>query len=199
LAPLARVTINWTGFVGAPGFTNLYFSPAAGPDITQAVVDAAVTKTYTWLSNFTSSLPTAVTTGVDPSVEVINSLDGKLIAFMTGTPPAATAGSDSGTFSAATGVVTSWYTGGIRNGRRVRGRSFIVPMGPTAYQNDGTIATTKLTAWRGTANALIANVDAARLAVWSRPSAPGALDGIAYDVISAQVNDKVAVLTSRRD
>lgn len=199
MADLARVTINWTGFVGAPGFTNMYFSPAAGGDITQAVVDAAVAKVDTWLGQFKSSLPTAVTVGVDPSVEVIESADGKLQAFMTGTPLAASAGTDSGTFSSATGVVTSWYTAGIRNGRRIRGRSFIVPMGPTAYQNDGTIATTKLGAWRTAANTLIANVDAARLAVWSRPSAPLATDGIAYDVISANMNDKVAVLTSRRD
>jgi hypothetical protein len=199
MAHLARVTINWTGFVGAPGFTNLYFSPAAGPDITQSVVDAAVAKTYTWMNQFTSSMPTAVNVAVDPSVEVIEYTDGKLAAFMTGTPAAPQVGGDAGTFSSASGVVTSWYTGGIRNGRRIRGRSFMVPMGPTAYQNDGTLATTKLTAWRTAANNLIANVDAARLAVWSRPSGPGATDGIAYDVISAQVNDKVAVLRSRRD
>lgn len=199
MADLARVTINWTGFVGAPGFTNLYFSPAAGGDVTQAVVDAAVAKADAWLSQYKSSFPTAVTTGIDPSVEVIESSNGELQAFMTGTPAAASAGGDAGTFSSATGVVTSWYTPGIRNGRRIRGRSFMVPMGPTAYQSDGTIATTKLTGWRTAANTLIANVDAARLAVWSRPSAPAATDGIAYDVISANMNDKVAVLTSRRD
>jgi hypothetical protein len=199
MAHLARVTINWTGFVGAPGFTNLYFSPAAGPDVDQAVVNAAVAKAYTWMNSFTSSMPTAVTVAVDPSVEVIDDSNGSLTAFMTGTPAAPQVGGDSGTFSAATGVCTSWYTGGIRNGRRVRGRSFMVPMGPTAYQNDGTLATTKLTAWRASANTLIANTDAARLAIWSRPTGPGATDGISYDVISANVNDKVAVLTSRRD
>lgn len=199
MAQLARVTINWTGFVGAPGFTNMYFSPAAGSVVDQAVVNAAVAKVDNWLSQFKSSLPSAVTVGVDPSIEVIESTNGVLQAFMTGTPAAASAGTDTGTFSAATGVVTSWYTGGIRNGRRVRGRSFIVPMGPTAYQTDGTIATAKLTGWRGAANTLIANVDAARLAVWGRPTGPGATDGVAYDVISANMNDKVAILTSRRD
>lgn len=199
MASIARVTINWTGLAGGPGYTNLHFAPAAGSVVTQGVVDAAVAKTDVFLNAWMASLPTSVTVGVDPTVEIIDSTNGDLTDFKVGTPEVAAAGGDAGNYAAGAGACLNWYTAGIRNARRVRGRSFIVPLAATAWQTDGTLATAKLVTWRAAAAALIANVDAAKLCIWGRPTGPDATDGVAYDVINYTLPDKSAILRSRRD
>lgn len=197
---MARLTINWTGFSGGPGFTNFTFAPAAGSTIDQAVVDHAITKLDTWLDAWQPSLPTVVTTGIDPTVEVFDDATGDLQAFLTGTPGAPNAGTSSaGSWAAGVGACVNWYTEGIRNARRVRGRSFMVPLGTSGLDPDGTLSNTRLTTWRTATTALLANDGASKIAVWSRPSGPEATDGISYDVTSFTINDKVAMLRSRRD
>jgi hypothetical protein len=199
MARIARVTINWTGFIGAPGYTNLHFAPAAGPDITQGVVDDAVAKVHTWIQAWDDALPNTVTVTIDPTVEEIEDSNGELSAFWTTVPGSANVGGGTGPYSAATGAVVNWYTGGIRNGRRVRGRSFMVPLGSNALENNGSLNGTGLGTWRTATGVLIANVDDAKLCVWSRPSAPAATDGVSYDVTSYTIPDMTAVLRSRRD
>jgi hypothetical protein len=199
MARLAKVSVNWTGFTGAPGYTNLYFAPAAGPDITQGVVDDAIAKVHTWIQAWDDALPNTVTLTVAPTVEEINDTNGTLEAFWTGVPGSPNVGGSTLTYSAVSGACVNWYTGGVRNGRRVRGRTFMVPIGSNGMQNDGTLGAVALTTWRTATDVLIANTDDAKLAVWSRPSAPAATDGISYDVNSFTINDKVAFLSSRRD
>lgn len=199
MTDLARVTINWTGFPGAPGYTNLYFAPAAGGTVNQAVVDAAAAKAHNWLTAWISTIPPVATVTVDPTVETIAYENGELTGFWAATPGAGRVGTGASTYSAPAGACVSWYTAGIRNGRKIRGRSFMVPLATTAYDTTGTLDATRLTSWKTATTTLIANTDAAKLAVWSRPSSSGATDGIAYDVISYQIPDKSAILTSRRD
>lgn len=199
MAQMGRVTIDWSGFVGAPGYTNLVFSPAAGGSFGQAQADAAATKTDTWLNAWFPSIPSGVVLRVRPTVEVFDDASGTLLSFLTVTTDSAEGGSASGGYSAAAGACVNWYTGGIRNGRRVRGRTFMVPLGGSGLQSNGTIDDTRLTAMRNANAALIVNNSDAKLAVWSRPSGPGATDGISYDVISTTQNDKTAILRSRRD
>lgn len=199
LAHLARVTINWTGFIGAPGYTNLYWRNSTPGTISQAVVNDAITKTDTWLATWKARFPLVVSTGIDPTVEVIEDSDGTLQGFMTGTPAAASFGTGTGQFSAATGAVVNWYTGTVRNGRRIRGRSFLVPLIIGAYDTDGTIANSTVASMRTQAATLHAATGDSRLVVWGRPTAPGATDGVSAEVITSTVPDKVAILSSRRD
>jgi hypothetical protein len=171
MARIIRVKINWTGGPGGAGYTNLHFEPTAGGDITQAVVDNAVTKTNTWIAAFRNGMPNTVTTGVDSNVIELDENYGTIHAFWTATPPAAAAGASVTAYAAGSGACVNWSTDGVSDGRRVRGRTFI--------DNSGV----------------------ARLVVWKRPTivlGEPLPDGGAYDVTSYSINDKVAQLRSRR-
>lgn len=196
---ILRVKINWTGFVGAPGYTNLYFSEFTESGYTQAMADGAVAKAVTFVNGIKTYLPNTVTIGVDPTVEIVQSDTGNLVGFFTTTPAAASAGAASGTYSAATGICFSWGTNGVRNNRRVRGRTFVVPFGGPYYDLDGTINNTALTALRGVGTALLATGGVTDFGIWGRPTSKGATDGVWFPAETATVKDKVAVLRSRRD
>lgn len=199
MAEILRVKINWTGFVGGPGYTNLYFRDFTEGATDQAMADGAVAKTKTFLTSVQNYLPTAVITGVDPTVDRLEETTGELQGFFTTSPGAAVAGGQAGVYSAASGACISWGTNGVRNGRRIRGRTFIVPLGGSQYGSDGTLSDTMVTALRNAATALRAETGAGDLGIWARPTAPGAADGVWYFATTSNVKDKVAILRSRRD
>lgn len=197
---IIRVKVIWTGFTGGPGYTNLYFEPVPESDtITQPVVDNAVAKVQTFLGTWRQWLSPVVVTGVDSTIEELDEVSGELQGFWSATVAAPTGGSGGTAFASVSGACISWGTQGVRNGRRVRGRTFMIPLAGSAYDTDGTIHGTHLPVMRTAANALHADSGGARLVVWSRPNKLLPIDGGAYDVITASISDKVAVLTSRRD
>jgi hypothetical protein len=199
MTQMLRAKLNWTGFTGAPGYTNLFFRDFTEGPVTQEMADGAKTKLTNFMASLGTRLPSTVTLSLDSTMDIIEDTTGQLQGFMTIVPPAATVGSVAGAYSAASGACITWNTNGVRNGRRVRGRTFIVPLGGTIYDTDGTIATTHLTAFRTAATDLTAASGAGDLGVWARPSAPGASDGAWWVATGGSVRDKVAVLTSRRD
>jgi hypothetical protein len=200
---MIRVKVNWTGFVGGPGYTNLHFEPTVDAPITQAIVDAAVAKTQTFITSLRMCLPTTVTIGIDPAVVEIDEVTGNLETYWTAAVAATQVGADPTVYSAASGAVINWYTNEVRNGRRVRGRTFLVPLGGGQYDAQGTIAAAKITDFQNMANALSNDATAARLVVWKRPTEDPDLgtlpDGGAYNVTSYSVPDMAAILRSRRD
>jgi hypothetical protein len=78
----------------------------------------------------------------------------------------------------------------------VRGRTFLVPLHPVVFQNDGTITSATLDALRLAASTLWSS---GGLHVWHRPTTPTGTDGQAFPVNASNVADKSAVLRSRRD
>lgn len=197
---ILRVTLNWTGFVGGPGFTNLFFEPVPESDpISFVHVDAAVAKVQAFRDQFITAMPAVVRTVVDPAVAEIDEVNGEIQTYWNATVAASFPGTGTGNYSAASGACVNWSTGGVRNGRRVRGRTFIVPLANNAFSANGSLDDTLLTQWRTAANNLMADGPNVRLVVWHRPSKLLPIDGGAYDVTGASINDKAAVLTSRRD
>lgn len=200
MARIIKVRINWTGLQGGNGYTNLHFEPVPESDvITQAAVDAAVAKVETFRTAIRPYLPPAVQLGVDAQVTELDEQTGNIEGFWTAAVSAPAAGTSvAGSHSAVSGLCISWGTQGVRKNRRVKGRTFIVPLGASGLDVNGTIDNTALTAFRNAANALHVDSNGVRLVIYART--PGALipDGGAYDVISATIQDKAAVLTSRR-
>jgi hypothetical protein len=198
---IIRVKINWTGFQGGPGYSNLYFEPVPESDPWTTInVQAAVDKTQTWLATWRTALPATVVTGIDSQVAELDEQSGNIESFFTAAVVTPAPGTQAGTYSAPSGACVNWTTGGVRNGRRVRGRTFMVPISSFAMSPDGTFENTFLGNWRAAAATFTGDSNGNRLVVWARPT-PGALipDGGAYDVIGSSINDKAAVLTSRRD
>lgn len=192
---LHRVKAEWSGFSGAPGYSVFHFNAsdeAAGSSATDA--HKAVHDFFTAIQ---LRLPSIVRINVQRTVERIDEASGELVGFEDAPSLATISGGMSGGFSSATGACITWVTDGVRNGRRIRGRTFIVPLGSGTYDTDGTLNQLALDNLRTAAAAL--NDSFAGLVVYSRPSGPGATDGQFALVQSLRVTDKTAVLRSRRD
>jgi hypothetical protein len=198
MAEMLKFTVNWTGFVGAPGYTNLYVRDFSEGDVNQTMADSFTLRLDAFLDSFQAHIPQAVNYLIDPTLEVVEDTTGELLRFMTITPDTARVGAGTGNYAAPSGAVVNWYTNFVRNGRRMKGKSFIVPLVSTAYESNGTLGSSFLTAIRAAANTLVTAPGDGRLGVWGRPTTPGGTDGIWAFAETSSVPDMAAVLRSRR-
>lgn len=201
MAEILRVVTRWDGFAGSPGFTNLHFrdfDTDTNPDSAQ--VSSAINKVAGFFGAIAGLLPAAARLQVQREVDVLESTTGELLNSLnfTGTlnPIAGTA---TGSVAGPAGAVVNWRTGNVRNGRRIRGRTFLVPLATTAYETDGSLVSSALNTIQTAATTLIGQTGNPDFGVWARPSGPTATDGIWVVATGASVPDMVAVLRSRRD
>ena len=188
--------MQWNGFTGAPGYTNLYFLNPEEP--TLAIRDTTAGRVKTFFEQIKVALPSTVTIVFPNEMEELDTATGELLQTLPITTIANTVGNLVGTFASPAGACVNWSTSQIVNGRRLRGRTFLVPLGGASFQTDGTLKDTDRTAIINSANALCGFQDNLVLAIWHRPTLGGS-DGVAAQVASASVTDKAAVLRSRRD
>jgi hypothetical protein len=199
MAPIIKAKIKWTGFAGAPGYTNFFFRDISGAP-SQATADNAVLKANNWAIYVKSLLPIEAALQVQSDVEVIEETTGEMQNVFNVTAPAIVQGTaPSAPYSAASGAVITWRTAGVRNGRRVRGRTFLVPLANSAYQSDGTLAAAAISSLTTNMQTFLSPSGSANFGVYARPSTKGATDGIFHQASGFSVPDKVAVLRSRRD
>lgn len=205
MTTMYQVRVNWSGWQGAPGFTNLF---ATTTDPLQAGADTFAGGVNTLITAWANALPgPQVKVQVDPAVKLIEDVTGDLVDILNLTsPPASHAGALGGIFSAATGFVVDWLSTTVVFAHRPMGRSFVVPISTEAYQNDGTIADATLGAQR-TAAGVYAAATTFHPVIWVRPRKADATHvppitaraGTSVAISGARINDKVAVLRSRRD
>src|SRR4029453_7908743 len=105
-----------------------------------------------------------------------------------------------GNFAAGSGAVVNWKTQNLRNNRKIRGRTFMVPYSSAAMDAQGTLDTTKLTAVRTATGNMISAFGTSALVVWCRPTTQGGSDGVAATVTGYTIPDMAAGLPPpRRD
>lgn len=211
MASIGRVKIVWNGFQGGPGLTVLHFGTADLSTFGQAEAQDAVTKCDAFIQAIKSYIPYQSTLQTMPDVEALEVGTGSLQSIYSTTPAAATLSTGSlGTkFTAASGAVVTWKTNTIKNRRRMRGRTFLVPMSINIVEQNGTLDPTFITALNTAANNLRVSGPTTRLYVYARPkkdfTIPGTdvsytfSGGKAGEVIGHSIPDKAAVLRSRRD
>lgn len=203
MGTIFRYRSVWTGAPGLPGYTTLYCQQASGdvPTMAQGVADRIRAFFIDFLATTTTPifLPSVITITGDSQVDTISDTDGKLLNSYPITAGAPIVGGDAANYSQASGACITWNTAGIRRARRVRGRTYFVPLS-SAYDATGTLGTSALTNFRTAATAFLTAMNGAStpLVVFGRPT-PGTSDGASYVVLSGTVVDKAAVLTSRRD
>jgi hypothetical protein len=205
MTTMFKVTSTWSGFTGAPGYTNLFFEHSDPPS---TGVQQAVDNARQLFNACKNALPSAVTVTTSPTVELIEDIDGELVDVMTATtPPAAVVGTDTTAYAAPSGLVIAWLSPGVYRGNRVRGKTFLVPIGGVNYQTDGSLATGLPAAITVHAEAFLA-ATGPTFGVWCRPQkahlnsageAVPASDGKFFEATSSRVADRVSVLRSRRD
>lgn len=197
---LLRTKIRWTIPGAGTAYTVMHFLTSSQSTPVQADVDDAIARTQAWATAIKSTLPNVVSLNTQSEVEEINEASGLMIGIWTVATPSTqtgTAAAGQG-WAAAAGAVVSWSTPGVRNGRRVRGRTFVVPVSNEVWDVDGTLKAVPLGTLNTAAAALRGGSTVTQFGIWARPTAPGATDGEVWPVSGHRIPDMSAVLRSRR-
>jgi hypothetical protein len=185
-----------------PGYSVFHFRDfSAGGEPTAAQALVAVDKVRAFFDAIKVYLPAIVSVQVSGEVPVIEDTTNTMTDIFTPAAPAVVTGTASGAaaYSAPVGAVVTWRTGVVRNGRVIRGRTFLVPLSSSAFQSDGTLGATPHSVILAAAAALRDQAGDGDLGVYARPTAPGATDGEWAAATGHSVPDMGAVLRSRRD
>jgi hypothetical protein len=135
-------------------------------------------------------LPTDVNITVSGTGDLVDDTTGLVVGGYSGADAGVVVGADAGPYSAPTGLCITWNTGVVLGGRRLRGRTFLVPIGGTSYDGTGTILDGRLAVARVAAGNLIASgIDLSILSRVNHTSMP---------VTTATIADRAAVLRTRR-
>lgn len=193
-----RVKAVLTGFSGGPGLMYQYFSPAVA-GFNEALAQLAVDRVRDACQTGNLLWPMSLTWSIDGTVDEINEANGDLVDSLTVTARSVggnVAGSSVG--PAPAGAVVNWKTAEIKRGRRVAGRTFLVPLAAGLFEANGTLTAAAI-AEAGEFAAAMNDAGATDLVhvVWSRPVL--GVGGTKHGITGYTIPDKVAVLRSRRD
>lgn len=152
--------------------------------------------------------PTDVHWQVENTGDVIESTTGVITGAWINTPVPSIAGTAAGAYSAPSGGMVGWETETIVDGRRLRGKTFFVPLSAVAYAVDGSLTDIAV----GRLQAIGSNVldtMTGSLVIWHRPAfgprpvgggpRPIVRPGFHGLVTGSRVPDKSVVLRTRRD
>lgn len=185
---LQRLRCAWTGTgVEGPGLST-FFAEADGT----VAISVAASALFDAVK---AIIPTGTSIQVPNGGDVIDEMTGTLTGTWGTSSSTTISCSGTGAFPGGVGARVVWETDTVRNGRRVRGSTFIVPLISTAYESNGTLSNAAVTGLQtAIANFLVQVPTQAR--VWSRPR-PG-LVGAGVQVSRGVAPDKVSWLRSRR-
>lgn len=192
--PYSQLTARYNGFTGAPGWIRMKFFGA----LTAAEATTAAANWKTFLNSIAAVMPTGSSISFDTTVGLYDDLGAQTGEVTISNPPAAINGSSAVAYAGGAGAVVNWVTNSFHLGRKVRGRTFLVPLTSAAFATDGTLAPA-IQGGIQTAGAQFA-VSSPQPIISSVKTAPGGVtSGFVSNIIGATVPDRSAVLRSRRD
>lgn len=191
---LHRLVLEWGGTaVTGRAVTVLHYDGTE-----DAAPPVAAVKTV--FSDHAALFPSGTTIDVPTIGDSIEDTTGDLDGVWSTTGGGTVTGTTVGTTVLGVGACLGWSTGGIVPGtkgpRKLRGRTFLVPLAANVWEANGTFSSSVLAQLQDFADDLIAT---GGLAVWHRPQNVAGTDGNSYAVLTAKVRDKPAMLTTRRD
>lgn len=187
---LHRIVLEWAGTaVTGRAVTVLHYDGTEDAAPPVAAIKSA-------LSSNAALFPAGTTITVPGAGDSIDDTTGVLNGSWTAAGGGTVTGTATGATVLGVGACIQWSTGAIVNGRRLRGRTFVVPLGAFVWEPNGTFSSGALTTLGALANALQAT---GGLAVWHRPTTVGGTDGTSAAVLSNKITDKPAFLSTRRD
>jgi hypothetical protein len=176
---------------------------AAGGEWNPSGTQAAVNAVRVFWDALGGYLPDELKLTVNPVIDVYDQATGQLTAsYVAGTAPAQVTGRATGSYAGGVGFKVVWNTGQIRNGRRVKGSTFVVPGASNAFGLTGTVLPAVVVAVNAAAAQLISGLNAGGtpLAVWSRPrDTPSVRAGYSTEVTQGSTSSKSAIMRGRRD
>lgn len=182
MTDLNQYRVAWTGAAGLPGVSTFYNTGA---------VPGFLTALRAFFEAVKTSIPNTITITYPSSGNVIDDTTGQVKAAWASTAPAPTVCSATGTYQAPTGACINWNTGLFVGGRRLRGKTFLVPLANGAFGSDGKLVPANVTAFTTAANTLASS--ATGFVVYSSSKH---VNGAVTTGYAAPIS---AVLRSRRD
>ena len=182
---ISRVRSVWTGLNGLPGYTFFYYVGNTG-----MTADLPI-----FWDSIKQFLPTPLAITIDNVVTEIDEKTGKMTGTHVGNGGGIITGTGSTAYVAQAGAQVKWYTGGFNRGRKVVGRTYLVPLQSTAWGSGGLIQA-------ATCNTINAAADVLRsrsggtLCVWSRPVFVKDANGKPTDVIEHEGSTYVITSTA---
>lgn len=175
--------------------TSVHHGRAVTGSTPEQGAQALADRVHAFWATVAASMPNDVQISFPSEVVDVNTTTGLLTAVYEVTPGALVTGGSTLEFAAPVGARAEWRTPAIVAGRRLRGRTFMVPLAGGAFATDGGLDETTRAFLQDAADDYIDNsvFAAVQTVVWSRTH------GILADITSAFVPDEAAVLRSRRD
>ena len=198
MAIILRVRATLTYGSGGPGVHTSYWAPGTLGGITADATDV-VARVRAMFASAQAQYPNSTVVVVQTDVAQLQDSTG----ILTGGLSAAAVGTVTGTGGAVVGPLAGMAlvrlrTGAVVNGRIVRGRWYMGPLGTGAQSASGGIAAGSQTAFNTAAGLLLAaGPTTSQLVVWHRPTTTTI--GSSANVTSVSTWDQMAVLRSRRD
>ena len=183
---------QWNSAHGGPGVSvfNVRLSGAALTTGPQQIAD----NIHTFFADVAQHMPDDISFTFPAEVAEMNTTTGTLEAIHPVNAPAQVTGGNANSYMGAAGTSVIWHTEAIVAGRRLRGRTFLVPLVAGAFHTDGTLISTTAGLILQSANNLISDMEnVGSLAVWSRTH------GVLADVAQPSLATLGSVLRSRRD
>jgi hypothetical protein len=203
---VALVRTHWSGTSGGPGITQIALLGATGGIWNPGGEQAAVNAMRAFWDSLKTYLPDELTLTVSPVVDYYDTATGELLGSnIAATPPGVVIGTSATSYAGGSGFKVTWETGQIRDGRRVRGATYVVPASSSVFTSAGVISATPKAAVNTAAGTFISAITAGTMsvAVWSRPREATedlpARDGAAFQVSTGVCSSKSAILRGRRD
>lgn len=191
MADLMRHTAVWEGVAGLPGYSQFYHS------VTDPISDSATNGSAAvrgFFNEFVSLIPDGITITVDPVYQIIDEITGQIVGEGVVTPaPQVVTGVYVGGWNRQVGLLVEWATGAFIKGRRLRGRTYLVPLGAIP-ESDGTLPSTTVAAVQASTAYIVNAIEDFR--VWHRPV--NSLGGSSATITAGLVRDKAAILNSRQ-
>jgi len=202
MTQLIRVRTLWNVPGGGAGLSVMHFRHNIEPPGSPTNLNAAVRNFFNTLA---SLCPDDVQWNWESELAFFGDEDGEIAGYSPATQPAALVGTQTDGYAAPAGIGIRWMTDAVIRGRRLAGRTFLVPVSRQCFETNGTLVGTNVTTVLAAAASLRTAAAALEMPmrVWSRPLRDEDGDiigpGSSADVTGHAVPDKVVVLRSRRD
>lgn len=118
---------QWSGSRIGSGFT--VFNLEGTESTTSETAENAATAIRAWFNSLIATIPNDVSITFPGEMLVTNAATGELESVLPVTPPTGIVGDYSGAYAANAGRLVRWQTGAVLGGRRITGRTFLVPSG----------------------------------------------------------------------
>ena len=139
MANMLRVVARWSGFQGSPGYSNFFFNVEGDGFHTDEAADLCADKVDTFFGACAGLFPNVFRISTLSEVDEIDPANGQLVRTFNAGARGAVAGTAAANgFSGTSGAVVTWRTNGVRNGRRVRGRTGSTPRGRGTQRDSST-------------------------------------------------------------